>query len=200
MRRILVVGSSGAGKSTLAGELARRLDLPLIHLDRHYWRPGWTAPDPAEFRAEVAALAARPAWVMDGNYGGTLDLRLPRADALVFCDPSRARCLTRVLRRRWLHRAASGAGRSGRTAGMQGRPTSDAAGSGRAASEAPTSRPDLPDGCPERIDLDLLRHVWRFPRHSRPRLLAAVAAYAPAIPVHRLRGPRDVARFLDRLA
>ncbi|MFI6132271.1 hypothetical protein [Micromonospora sp. NPDC051141] len=43
MRRILVVGSSGAGKSTVAGELARRLDLPLIHLDRHYWRPGWVA-------------------------------------------------------------------------------------------------------------------------------------------------------------
>ncbi|MEH0935109.1 hypothetical protein [Micromonospora psammae] len=35
--------------------------LPLIHLDRHYWRPGWVAPDGAEFRAEVSALAARPA-------------------------------------------------------------------------------------------------------------------------------------------
>ncbi|GAA3742164.1 adenylate kinase [Micromonospora maritima] len=177
MRRILVVGSSGAGKSTLAGELARRLDLPLIHLDRHYWRPGWTPPDPVEFRAEVAALAARPAWVMDGNYAGTLDLRLPRADALVLCDPSRVLCLIRVLRRRWLHRATPGA-----------------AGPGRA-----TSRPDLPDDCPERIDLDLLRHAWRYPRDSRPRVLAAVAAYAPTIPVHRLRHTRDVARFLDRL-
>ncbi|WBC14596.1 adenylate kinase [Micromonospora sp. WMMA1998] len=187
MRRILVVGSSGAGKSTLAGELARRLDLPLIHLDRHYWRPGWTAPDPVEFRAEVAALAARPAWVMDGNYAGTLDLRLPRADVLMLCDPSRILCLTRVLRRRWLHRAMPGAARPGRAA-------SDLAGPGRAA-----SRPDLPDGCPERIDLDLLRHVWRYPRDSRPRVLAAVAAYAPTIPVHRLRHARDVARFLDRL-
>ncbi|SBT68131.1 Adenylate kinase [Micromonospora sediminicola] len=170
MRRILVVGSSGAGKSTLAGELARRLDLPLIHLDRHYWRPGWTAPAPADFRAEVASLAARPAWVMDGNYAGTLDLRLPRADALMLCDPSRILCLTRVLRRRWTGRAVS------------------------------DPRADLPDGCPERIDLDLLRHVWRYPRDSRPRVLAAVAAYAPTIPVHRLRGPRDVARLLDRLA
>lgn len=105
MRRILIVGSSGAGKSTLARELARRLDLPLIHLDRHYWRPGWVAPGAADFRAEVTALAARPAWVMDGNYGSTLDLRLPRADLLVLCDPSRSRCLVRVLRRRWTRRA-----------------------------------------------------------------------------------------------
>jgi hypothetical protein len=38
--RLLVVGSAGAGKSTLAVEVARRLDLPLIHLDRHFWQPG----------------------------------------------------------------------------------------------------------------------------------------------------------------
>ncbi|QLQ39871.1 adenylate kinase [Micromonospora robiginosa] len=163
MRRILVVGSSGAGKSTLAGELARRLDLPLIHLDRHYWRPGWTAPAGDEFRARVAELAARPAWVMDGNYAGTLDLRLPRADLLVLCDPHRLRCLVRVLRRRWAYRVEP--------------------------------RPDLPPGCPERIDLDLLRYVWRYPGHSRPRVLAAVAAYAPDVPVRRVRGRRDVARL-----
>ncbi|WBB72232.1 adenylate kinase [Micromonospora sp. WMMD1128] len=168
MRRILVVGSSGAGKSTLAAALARRLDLPLIYLDRHYWRPGWTAPQPADFRAEVAALAARPAWVMDGNYASTLDLRLPRADLLVLCDPPRWRCLTRVLRRRWARRAAP--------------------------------RPDLPDGCRERVDLDFLRYIWRYPRDSRPRVLAAVAECAPALPFHRLRGRHDVARFLSDLS
>ncbi|WFE38992.1 adenylate kinase [Micromonospora sp. WMMD998] len=168
MRRILVVGNSGAGKSTLAAELAGRLDLPLIHLDRHYWRAGWTAPPLADFRAEVAALAARPAWVMDGNYASTLDLRLPRADLLVLCDPSRWRCLARVLRRRWAHRAAP--------------------------------RPDLPEGCPERVDLDLLRYVWRYSRDSRPRVLAAVAAYAPTLPVQRLRGRCDVARLRNDLS
>ncbi|MGC4892072.1 hypothetical protein [Micromonospora sp. DT227] len=57
-------------------------------------------------------------------------------------------------------------------------------------------RPDLPQGCPERVDLDLLRYVWRYPRRSRPRVLAAVAAYAPDLPVRRLRGRRHVARFL----
>ncbi|MFV2111443.1 hypothetical protein ACFHW0_03760 [Micromonospora sp. LOL_025] len=54
MRRILVVGSAGAGKSTLSHEVARRLDLPLIHLDRHYWQPGWVALGDARWRATVA--------------------------------------------------------------------------------------------------------------------------------------------------
>ncbi|WP_319458931.1 adenylate kinase [Micromonospora sp. RTP1Z1] len=167
MRRILIVGSAGAGKSTLAREVAHRLDLPLIHLDRHYWRPGWVASDDVRFRADVAALAARRAWVMDGNYGGTLDLRLSRADLLVLCDPPRLRCLARVLRRRWVHRA--------------------------------TPRPDLPDGCPEQIDLEFLRYVWRYPRRSRPRLFAAVAEVAPELSVVRLRRRRDIRRWLATL-
>ncbi|EBR8158754.1 adenylate kinase, partial [Salmonella enterica subsp. enterica serovar Newport] len=41
MRRVLIVGCPGAGKSTLAKELANITKLPLIHLDRYYWLPGW---------------------------------------------------------------------------------------------------------------------------------------------------------------
>lgn len=101
MRRILVVGSGGAGKSTLARQLGERLDLPVVHLDRHYWQPGWVADEPDHWRATVTRLASAGSWVMDGNYGATLDLRLPRADLLVICDLPRLVCLWAVVRRRW---------------------------------------------------------------------------------------------------
>jgi adenylate kinase family enzyme len=97
MRRILVIGSPGAGKSTLARRLAERLELPLIHLDREYFGPGWTTPSRPEWRAKVATLAARPEWVMDGNYASTFDLRVPRADAVVWLNIPRWRCLAGVL-------------------------------------------------------------------------------------------------------
>jgi adenylate kinase family enzyme len=97
MRRILVIGSPGAGKSTLARRLAERLDLPLIHLDREYFGPGWAMPPRSEWRERVRALAARPAWVMDGQYGSTFDLRVPRAQAIVWLDLPRWRCLASVL-------------------------------------------------------------------------------------------------------
>jgi len=99
MQRILVIGSPGAGKSTLASRIAGHLGLPLIHLDREYFRPGWTMPSRSEWRERVRALAAGPAWVMDGNYASTFDIRVPRATAVIWLDLSRWNCLAGVVRR-----------------------------------------------------------------------------------------------------
>jgi adenylate kinase family enzyme len=107
MRRVLVIGSGGAGKSTVAARIAGRLALPLIHLDALYWRAGWRPTEKGEWERVVRELVAAPAWVMDGNYGGTLDLRLARCDTVVFLDLPRALCLWRVLRRRLAHRGRS---------------------------------------------------------------------------------------------
>jgi adenylate kinase family enzyme len=100
MQRVLVIGSGGAGKSTLARQLGERLGLPVIHLDAHYWQAGWTETPTDEWTAQVARLIGDEAWVMDGNYSGTLDLRIPAADTIVFLDLPRIVCLWRVLRRR----------------------------------------------------------------------------------------------------
>jgi len=101
-QRILIVGSCAAGKSTLGTALAARLGLPLVHLDQHFWRPGWVEPSTEEWRGQVTGLVDADRWVMDGNYGGTLDLRLPRADLIVLLDQPRRRTLYRAVRRRVL--------------------------------------------------------------------------------------------------
>jgi adenylate kinase family enzyme len=100
MRRVLVIGSGGAGKSTFAKRLAGATGLPLIHLDALYWRAGWVEPPKEEWAATVERLVAGEEWVMDGNYGGTLERRLEAADAVVFLDLPRTICLARVVRRR----------------------------------------------------------------------------------------------------
>ena len=82
MQRVLVIGAGGAGKSTFAARLSRKYGLPLIHLDALYWQPGWVEPGKAEWLERVAQVVAQDRWVMDGNYGGSLDLRLPRADTI----------------------------------------------------------------------------------------------------------------------
>jgi len=99
MQRVLVIGISGAGKSTFARKLAARTGLPLIHLDGEFWKPGWKVTGHAEWRARIAKLAEREAWILDGNYGASLDLRLPRADTVMWFDYPRRICVWRALRR-----------------------------------------------------------------------------------------------------
>jgi len=104
MRRILLIGPSGAGKSTLARRLAEGLGLPLIHLDALYWQPGWVETPKDAWRQTLATRLRGEAWVMDGNYGGTLDLRLAACDTVILLDLPPWQCLWRVVRRRVRHR------------------------------------------------------------------------------------------------
>ncbi len=100
MRKLLLIGPGGSGKSTLATQIGARTGLPVIHLDALYWRPGWIEPTREEWRATLAPLLAQDAWVMDGNFGGTLERRLAAADTVIFFDLPPLLCLWRVLRRR----------------------------------------------------------------------------------------------------
>jgi adenylate kinase family enzyme len=100
---VAVIGPGGAGKSWLSIRLAERLGVPLVHLDRHFWRPGWIETERGEWRRMHAELLpADGAWVADGNYGGTLDLRLERADTVVLLDPHPAVAVARALWRQTL--------------------------------------------------------------------------------------------------
>ena len=85
-RRVLVTGMAGSGKSTFSRSLAAKTGLPVIHLDLHFWKPGWVAPSEREWREKQSGLLASDEWIADGNYHETLDLRLERADTVVFLD------------------------------------------------------------------------------------------------------------------
>jgi adenylate kinase family enzyme len=104
VQRVLIIGSPGAGKSTLAAEVARLTGLPLIHLDRLHWKPGWVESGKEEFDSKLREAIARPRWVIDGNYGRTLPLRLTRADTVVDLDLPRWQCVLGVFRRALVHR------------------------------------------------------------------------------------------------
>lgn len=104
MRKVLVVGSGGAGKSTFARRLGQLLDIEVVHLDSLYWKPGWVKTPKAEWAETVAELARRDAWIMDGNYSGTFDIRVRACDTLIFLDMPRLVCFRRVLKRLIVYR------------------------------------------------------------------------------------------------
>ena len=104
MRRIAIVGSGGSGKSVLARRLGERLGLDVVHLDLLFWRPGWVETPQDEWRQRQQALVEGDSWIIDGNHAPTLDVRLARADTVVFLDLPRRSCMRRAIWRSLVHR------------------------------------------------------------------------------------------------
>ncbi|WP_053959349.1 DNA topology modulation protein [Sulfobacillus thermosulfidooxidans] len=99
MKKVLVIGSPGAGKSTLARRLGVITGLPVIHLDRLYFKPGWIETPLSEWIRIQEDLVKQAEWIIDGTYGKTLDIRLRQADTVIFLDVSRYICLWRAMKR-----------------------------------------------------------------------------------------------------
>lgn len=104
MKRVLVIGSCGAGKSTFSKRLYKITGLELIHLDKFYHQPNWGEPEEGEWLEKVEKMIQRKTWIIDGNYGGTMELRMQRADTVIWLDFSRTVCTWRVLKRIYKYR------------------------------------------------------------------------------------------------
>lgn len=98
--RVLVIGCSGCGKSTLSIEISERFLLEYQSYDRDVrWLPGWRVRDRNEQRERLENLVSRERWVMDGNSPSTFDIRLPRADLVVWLRLPRRIALIGIARR-----------------------------------------------------------------------------------------------------
>ena len=99
MERILIIGCGGAGKSTLARQLGEKLELPVVHLDKLFWKPGWVEESFEEFDRKLAIELEKTRWIMDGNFNRTMPQRLSKCDTIIYLDFSRWACLWGVVRR-----------------------------------------------------------------------------------------------------
>jgi adenylate kinase family enzyme len=107
VKKVLVIGSSGAGKSTFSIRLGEITGLPVIHLDKNYWLPDWIEPPKEVWLEQVAELITREEWIIDGNFGGTMEMRLASCDTAIFLDLPRHVCAWRVLKRAVTYRGVT---------------------------------------------------------------------------------------------
>ena len=164
MKRVLIIGCGGAGKSTLARQLGEKTGLPVVHLDKLFWRPGWVHVSREEFDALLDGVLEQDAWIMDGNFNHTIEKRIAHCDTVIYLDFSRLACILGVLK--------------------------------RIVTTYGTVRPDMGEGCPERVDLEFLKWVWNFnktKRESYYRLLNETVGIEKIV----LKNRRAVCKFLN---
>ncbi len=170
MKRIVVIGSSGSGKSTLARQLGAGLNLPVFHLDKYFWHPGWVGTPKEEWTTQVENLALGDSWIIDGNYRDTLDIRLKMADTIVFLDLPRLLCAWRVTKRRIQYR-------------NRNRPDI-----------AEGCRESVLDPAFPRF----LRHILDYPNRARPNVLRKIEHFAPHKRFIWLRSTKEVQAFVEQ--
>jgi adenylate kinase family enzyme len=59
------------------------------------------------------------------------------------------------------------------------------------------ARPDMNEGCRERLTWEFVRWVWTYPRERRPAVLEKLGRLDEGKRVFRLRSPREVEVFLE---
>ena len=166
MERIIIIGCGGAGKSTLARRLGEKLGLPVVHLDKLFWRPGWVQVSQEEFDALLRVELAKERWIMDGNFNRTIPERVERCDTIIYLDFNRFTCLWGVVK--------------------------------RLLTNIGKVRPDMGEGCPEKVDLEFLKWIWNFNKNKRESYYRILneAEHAETIV---LKNRRMVKKFLKSL-
>ncbi|MCC2340769.1 DNA topology modulation protein [Bacillus tropicus] len=96
---MILIGSGGSGKSTLAKLLGNKLNIKVHHLDALFWKPNWEGVPKEEQRTVQNELVKEDEWIIDGNYGGTMDIRMNAADTIIFLDIHRTICVYRAFKR-----------------------------------------------------------------------------------------------------
>ena len=93
MKRVIVIGCPGSGKTTFAEKLNKKTGLPLYHLDAIWHKPDKTHIPREEFDQRLLEILAADEWIIDGNYGRTVEMRLKECDTVFLFDLPAATCL-----------------------------------------------------------------------------------------------------------
>ena len=96
MKKIIVIGCPGSGKSTFSKSLHKITKIPLYHLDMLFWNEDKTTVEKSVFLDRLLKIIENSEWIIDGNYGSTMELRMQKCDTVIFLDYPLDVCLNGI--------------------------------------------------------------------------------------------------------
>ncbi len=99
MNKAIVIGCPGSGKSTFSRALQKLTGLPLYHLDLLKWNSDKTTVSKEIFLERLQNIIVLDSWIIDGNYGSSIELRLKECDTVFFLDYPVEICIEGVKQR-----------------------------------------------------------------------------------------------------
>ena len=100
MKKVIVIGCPGSGKSTFSRALQAKTGIPLFYMDMLYWNPDKTTVEQNIFINRLESILQKDEWIIDGNYGSSMELRLQACDTVFFLDYPPDICLKGIDERR----------------------------------------------------------------------------------------------------
>lgn len=140
MERIWITGSSGSGKTTLANIIGKKLNIPVYHNDKIFWEKNWQIRPTNEQIEITKRISESDEWIYEGNRFN--DCR--KDGRYNRCDTIIFLNINRfICLYRFLRRHYKYRGKV---------------------------RPDISDGCIEKIDIDIVKYIlFDYPKKDYER-------------------------------
>lgn len=166
--RIAIIGYSGSGKSTLAGLFSRKLHIPVLYLDKTQWMAGWQERPTAERDAIVRRF-------LDENESWVIDGNYSKTYHEERMEKADRIIFLNFNRFTCLYRAWK-----------------------RKQQYRAATRPDMTEGCPEKLDREFALWILRDSRTktAKARYCALQDKYSDKFIV--LHNQRELTAFIQR--
>ena len=167
--RLIIIGNSGTGKSTFSTKLKTVTNYPLLQLDSLWHTTDYSKKAKEWLIDEQLSFMKQKNWIIEGNYQGTLPIRIAQTDEIIWLKTTKLTAISRVIKRSIQFRINK------------------------------QSRPEMPSTFHEKFDRDyweFLKFIWSYNEKEMAQLI--LANKKPHAKIIQLKNSKEKQNYLQK--